>query len=81
MKRLWLSKSNIRIQRLALPSVLKCISLVQTEREEKMAEVRAMRKQEREFNRKKEYARRCRIQVSTTPPHTSLSFSICVIVS
>lgn len=43
---------------------------MQTEREEKMAEVRAMRKQEREFNRKKEYARRCRIQVGSTPLHT-----------
>ena len=26
-----------------------------------------MRKQEREFNRKKEYARRCRIQVRAVP--------------
>ena len=42
--------------------VLRSVSCAQTEREEKMAEVRAMRKQEREFNRKKEYARRCRIQ-------------------
>lgn len=35
----------------------------QAEREERLAEMRSMRKQEREFNRKKEYARRCRIQV------------------
>ena len=35
----------------------------QAERAERLAEMRAMRKQEREFNRKKEYARRCRVQV------------------
>ena len=43
----------------------------QAAREERIAEKREMLKQEREYNRKKEYARRVRIEVCPPPPPAS----------
>lgn len=37
--------------------------LLQAAREDRIAEKKAMLKQQREFNRKKEYARQCRVKV------------------